>query len=312
MSFSLGTKVFEFLKQNSEQKFTAREIATWIFDNFPEYIEKKKTRSTATVTPLEDDDAVVQQVVREIGSQRPRLQKKHPELKTTEGRPRKYYFTDSSDSTEIEIAENNTLLSQSNTTTIREHDLYPLLSEYLDSQLEVYSKRIDEKRSKNSHGPKGNKWLYPDLVGLEDLSMGWNREIKDCVKEYSDKKTKLWSFEVKILINRSNIRETFFQAVSNSSWANFGYLVASELEGSDTLQELRILSSLHGIGFILLNVENPSESEITIPAREKLEVDWNTANRLATENKDFIQYIKNIRQFYQTGELRRQDWDITI
>ncbi len=311
MSFSLGTKVFEFLKQNSEQKFTAREIATWIFDNFPEYIEKKKNRSTATVTPLEDDDAVVQQVVREIGSQRPRLQKKHPELKTTEGRPRKYYFTDSSDSTEIEIAENNNL-SQNNTTTFREHDLYPLLSEYLDSQLEVYSKRIDEKRSKNSHGPRGNKWLYPDLVGLEDLSMGWNREIKDCVKEYSDKKTKLWSFEVKILINRSNIRETFFQAVSNSSWANFGYLVASELEGSDTLQELRILSSLHGIGFILLDVENPSESEITIPAREKLEVDWNTANRLAMENKDFIQYIKNIRQFYQTGELRRQDWDITI
>jgi len=37
--------------------------------------------------------------------------------------------------------------------------------------------------------------------------------------------------------------------VSNSSWANFGYLVASELVGVDTMKELRILSSLHGIGF---------------------------------------------------------------
>jgi hypothetical protein len=35
--------------------------------------------------------------------------------------------------------------------------------------------------------------------------------------------------------NRSNVRECFFQAVSNSSWANFGYLVAAEIEGQDTL-----------------------------------------------------------------------------
>ena len=103
------------------------------------------------------------------------------------------------------------------------------------------------------------KWLYPDIVGIQDLSLGWHREIKDSVQQYSAKKTRLWSFEVKILINRSNVREVFFQAVSNSSWANFGYLVTSEIEGSDTLKELRILSSLHGIGFIRLDAENPSE-----------------------------------------------------
>ena len=47
------------------------------------------------------------------------------------------------------------------------------------------------------------------------------------MNQYSDKRTKLWSFEAKLLINRSNVRECFFQAVSNSSWANFGYLVAA-------------------------------------------------------------------------------------
>ena len=308
MASNLGTKVFEFLKENPDKKYTAREIAIWIFESFPEYIEKKKSRSKATVIPINDDDSVIQQVVAEIGSQRPRLQKKYTQLKTTEGRPRKYYYTVSSDSAEVERAENNTT-NENNSPPIVEHDLYPILSEFLVSQLEVYSKRIDEKRSKNLHGPSGNKWLYPDLVGLEDLSEGWNREIKDCVKEYADKKTKLWSFEVKILVNRSNIRKVFFQTVSNSSWANFGYLVASELEGDDTLKELRILSSLHGIGFIKLDVEDPSESQIMIPAREKTEVDWNTANRLATENKDFIEYIKIVRQFYQTGEIKKQDWD---
>lgn len=307
MAFNLGDKVLDFLKLNTEHKYTAREIAKWIFETYPDYIQKKKNRSKATVIPLKDDDSVIQQVIAEISSQRPRLQKKYPGIKTTEGRPRKYYFTESSDSTEVEKAETESSDS-TGVTSIKEHDLYPMLSEFLWSELEVYSMRIDEKRSKNSHGPKGNKWLYPDLVGMEDLSNDWNREIKDCVREYSDKKTKLWSFEVKILVNRSNIREVFFQTVSNSSWSNFGYLVASEIEGTDTLKELRMLSSLHGIGFIRLDVENPSESQIIIPAKERLEIDWNTANRLADENKNFIEYIKLVRQFYQTGEIRSKDW----
>ena len=143
---------------------------------------------------------------------------------------------------------------------------------------------------------------------MENLSQDWHREIKDCVKQYADKKTKLWSFEVKVLINRSNVREVFFQAVSNSSWANFGYLVASEIEGADTLKELRILSSLDGIGFIRLDAENPSESQVMIPAKERMDIDWNTANRLAEENKVFLDYIKLIRQFYQTGDVRITDW----
>ena len=144
---------------------------------------------------------------------------------------------------------------------MNEHDLYPILSEFLFSALGLYSKRIDEKRSRNVRGPRGNKWLYPDLVGMEDLSKEWSREIKDCIKQYADKKTKLWSFEVKKSITRSNIREVFFQAVSNSSWANLGYLVASKIEGPDTMKELRMLSSLHGIGFIQLDTENPAESQ---------------------------------------------------
>jgi len=145
---------------------------------------------------------------------------------------------------------------------------------------------------------------------MEDLSSDWHREVKDCVQQYADKQTKLWSFEIKILINRSNVREAFFQAVSNSSWANLGYLVSSEISGADTLKELRMLSSLHGIGFILLDAENPSESEIMMPAKERAKIDWDTANRLTEENKDFLDYIKLIRQFYQTGEIRQADWEI--
>lgn len=111
-------------------------------------------------------------------------------------------------------------------------------------------------------------------------------------------------------INGANLRESFFQAVSNSTWANFGYRVAANIEGrcSETISELRILSSLHGIGIILLNTEEPSESQILIPARERSDVDWNTINRLATENRDFLEYVRLVRQFYQTGDPRARDW----
>lgn len=314
MALNLGNKVVAFLRQNPEQKFTAREIAEWIFKTYPTECRQKQERSAATVNKINNDPALLQQIVAEIGSQRPRLQKRHQEVKTTEGRPRKYYFTESTDSAEIDHAERNEAspASKINGAIVKEHDLYPILSEFLWSELELYSKRIDEKRSRNSRGAGGNKWLYPDLVGIEDLSGEWHREIKDCVQQYADKKTKLWSFEVKILINRSNVREVFFQAVSNSSWANLGYLVASEIEGADTLRELRMLSSLHGIGFIRLDAENPSESQIMIPAKERIEIDWDTANRLTEENKDFLEYIKLIRQFYQTGEIRQSDWDMIV
>ena len=63
----------------------------------------------------------------------------------------------------------------------------------------IYSRRIDEKRGSNRRGPNGNKWLYPDVVGMENLSADWHREVKSCVAQYSDKQTKLWSFEVKLL-----------------------------------------------------------------------------------------------------------------
>ncbi|WP_273721243.1 MULTISPECIES: HrgA protein [unclassified Bartonella] len=265
MALDLTNITFNFLKQNPTKKFTAREIAQWIFENYRDACRKKQKRSTATVMPLNSDTALIQQIVAEIGSKRPHLQKRHPEIKTTEGRPRQYYFTQSTDSAEIDEIESITTSKTDD--SIKEHHLYPLLSKFLWSELEVYSKRINEKHSRNKHGTGGNKWLYPDLVGIQDLSKEWHREIKDCVLQYFDKKTKLWSFEVKILINRSNVRQVFFQTVSNSSWANFSYLVASEIAGVDTLKELRMLACLHGIGFIRLDRENFSESQIMIPAK---------------------------------------------
>src|SRR5260364_392163 len=173
------------------------------------------------------------------------------------------------------------------------------------------STRIDEKRSSNRHGPTGNQWLHPDMVGLEISSADWEPEICACVDEYKDKKAKLWSFEVKRLLNHSIVRESFFQAVSNSSWAHFGYLVAAEISstGTGVRRELEILSSIHGIGVILL-AEPAGDSQIIVPARERPAIDWDSCNRLAATNADFKKYIKYVRQFCQTGEVKDSDWDL--
>jgi hypothetical protein len=310
MALNLARCINIFLRERAEQKFTARQIAEWIFATYPDECKEKKENSRGDY--IKTDADLVQQLAAEIGSQRPRLQKRHPELKTTEGRPRKYYYSEKSDVAEVAAAESviTASISGGSGNKLAEHALYPLLSLYLWEEFGVYSKRIDEKRSSNKRGPNGNRWMYPDVVGMEDLGAEWHQEVRDCVNLYSDKRTKLWSFEVKLLINRSNVRECFFQTVSNSSWANFGYLVAAEIEGQDTLKELRMLFAAHGIGLIKLDADNPGESQVLIPARERDEIDWGMANRLASENKDFVGYIKLVKQFYQTGEARSADWDV--
>jgi len=310
MALNLNNTVCEFLKNNKEHKYTARQIAEWISTTYPNEcaakIKNSKNKLKKDVSSQDEmNKLLIDILVAEIGAHRASFQKKTPQIKTTEGRPRKYYYTEQSDADEVEDIEEKPLEIQS---IPLEHDLYPMLIEYLSAEHNLHAKRIDEKRSTNNRGPKGNEWLYPDLVALEDLASEWSTKVTECAKQYGDKKAKLWSFEVKRLINTSNVRSTFFQAVSNSSWANFGYLVAAELE-EKAKKELRMLSSLHGIGFVLLDTENPSESQIMIPAKERNDLDWESINRLTDANKDFSDYIEEISDFCLTGKTKKQDWD---
>ncbi|WP_375642017.1 MULTISPECIES: hypothetical protein [unclassified Bartonella] len=68
MTLNLTNTVFNFLKQNPTTKFTAREIAQWIFENYPDKCRQKQKHSTAIITPLNSDAALIQQIVAEIGA----------------------------------------------------------------------------------------------------------------------------------------------------------------------------------------------------------------------------------------------------
>ncbi|MDO4230523.1 MAG: HrgA protein [Lautropia sp.] len=311
---NLSRNISEHLRSHPQEKFTARELANWLFATHPAACLAKMKRSEA----IKNNSELIQQLVAEIGSKYPGLQKHDPGLKTTEGRPRKYYYTPLSDRAEIEAAEATetaTKPSSSEATqpSLNEHALYPKLAQYLHSERGLHAMRIDEKRAFNRRGPNGNRWLYPDVVALEDLGADWTREVSDCVEEHGAQRTRLWSFEVKLLINSSNVRECFFQTVSNSSWANFGYLVSAEIGGKETLTELRMLSAAHGIGFIHLDTDNPADSQIVLPARERDLIDWNLANRIASENSDFLNYIRLVWRFHRNrGSMNPREWNLHL
>lgn len=144
---------------------------------------------------------------------------------------------------------------------------------------------------------------------MQPIDKEWNELIRNCVKQGAGQSVRLWSFEVKKHLTSSNARKSFFQAVSNSSWAHEGYLVAASISDFDVEQELRMLSALHGIGVIVLNPENPSESEMMLPARSRAEVDWQSVNRILVENEDFKDYIELVSTYYQTGRVRARDWN---
>jgi hypothetical protein len=302
---SLKDRAFEFLRLAPDARFSARQIANWIHSNYPAETGEKLRRSSALRTEAD----LVQQLVAEIGANRPQWQNKHPQLRTTETRPRLYYWTEKTEPQEIEEAERGTRSSSIAQTdlgsrdTFLERDLYEPLIAFSHSEFSARAVRIDEGTASNRRGPGGNKWLYPDVVALEALTAGFNKEVLDAIRESGDRRARLWSFEVKRLLNRSNVREAYFQAVSNSSWANFGYLVAAEIEGAATLKEIQMLYSVHGIGLIQLDYQNPAESFIQIPARERANVEWSMCSRLADENSDFAKFMKRVRQFYQTGDL---------
>lgn len=140
-----------------------------------------------------------------------------------------------------------------------------------------------------------------------------NRGVEGCCNRLwgriASTSIKLFSFELKRELNFSNLRESFFQAVSNSSWANEGYLVAAEIDATDDfLDELKRLSTSFGIGVIKLDRTDPDSSELVFPARSKEALDWDTINKL-TINPDFEAFLKRITNDIKSKEIRKEKYD---
>ncbi|MEQ1733968.1 MAG: hypothetical protein ABL940_09850 [Bacteroidia bacterium] len=181
--------------------------------------------------------------------------------------------------------------------TYNERDLHKLLSSYLNNSL-VFSKTIFHEQS---NGKDNNQiWTHPDMVGVKFLNLQ-NPISQNFLKSINRIDTfKLYSYEIKKEINSdSDLKRAFFQAVSNSSWANYGYLVAFEF-GTNLLDEMERLNQSFGIGFIELNA-NPHQSKIIFPAKYST-LDFKTIDKLCKINKEFEQFIEHTEKLMTATE----------
>lgn len=182
--------------------------------------------------------------------------------------------------------------------SFNERELHPLLSRFVgvDPHFRCYTKTIYHEES-NKHKRGQNHWLHPDLMGVYFPFDSYQTGTLDIIKSFYESKMKLFSFEMKKEITTSSLRECFFQAVSNSSWANEGYLVALKYEQNDDLiEEMRRLNNSFGIGFIQLDALNVDQSVILIPAKCRDQIDWDTLDRLIEENPNVKSFVDSINE----------------
>ena len=205
-----------------------------------------------------------------------------------DGRPTRFYLKN--ESYDILKDEKNTNVSIRKDSKI-ERELHKYLTYYADLQFNAYTKTIDDKKSKK--GTKGeNEWLHPDVVGVYSPRDDWDTNVLDLSAITGNTSVKIYSFEVKQELSFYNLRESFFQTVSNSYWANEAYLVAGKVnKGLDFNDELKRLSSLFGIGIIEIDVQEPQNSEILHSATYKSQLDWESINKLCLINNDFKEFV---------------------
>lgn len=187
-----------------------------------------------------------------------------------------------------------------------EQDLHPFLAYYANNYLKAYTKTICHVKS--GRGEFG-EWIHPDMVGCYFPIDEWKTEVIDLGSAIGNISIKLFSFEIKRELNFSNLRESFFQTVSNSSWANEGYLAASEISNDeDFLNELKRLSTSFGIGLIRIDMDDPDATEVLFPAKFKEYLDWDAINKLAV-NPDFKEFLKRIKNDISSKEIRKERYD---
>ena len=208
--------------------------------------------------------------------------------------------------------QNNINIDSNEKNKFNERDLHLLLSTFvnLDEHFKCYTKTIHHEKSKKDK--KGyNQWLHLDIVGVYFPFEDYEDTTLKIQSDFKENTYKLYSFELKIDLNFNNLREYYFQAVSNSSWANEGYLVTLKIDKDQIfIDELRRLNNAFGIGIIKLNPENIYESEIVLSSKEKVNLDWDTINRLICENNDFKDFINNILEDIKLKKVKSKYDDI--
>lgn len=214
-----------------------------------------------------------------------------------------YYLAKNEENINLENLENslkniNNSEEVNKSKSYKERDLHKLLSTYLKNA-KIYSKTIFHEQSK-SNNDSNQKWIHPDMVGINFLNLQ-SKESQIFLKSINRIDTfKLNSYELKREINNDyELKQAFFQAVSNSSWANYGYLVAFEFS-DNLMEEMERLNQSFGIGIIKLRA-NPYQSKVLFPAKYH-DLDFKTIDKLCRINSEFAKFIEQTEKLMTAEE----------
>ena len=271
---TLKEAILESLEKLNKQS-TYQEVTDYIKSN-ELYISDGKTLE-ATVSALLGD------FIRKNDTRIGRLK---------EGRTYFYYLTKNQLENKIDLLNIQQKIDKKPKIDFYERDLHPLFVSYLKSQ-NIFSKTILHEESKNSRD-ETQKWVHPDIIGVKFTKL--NSDITSRLLKTLEKKDscEIISYELKKEINSDyELKKSYFQAVSNSNWANRGYLVALDIN-TNLYSELERLNKAFGIGIIKLH-SNPFESQILFQSSYR-ELDYQTIDKLCNINEKYRDIIEQIEK----------------
>ena len=169
-----------------------------------------------------------------------------------------------------------------------ERSLHKLFCSFLRTR-NIYAKTIFHEQS-STRVDSAQKWVHPDIVGVQFEEFKNDATLSLLKATEPKESVHIYSYELKRKIDTDYLlKQYYFQALSNSSWANYGYLVAFEIN-EDLEDEMERLNNAFGIGIILMQA---NDSKILFPAREK-QLDYITIEKLNNLNQGFCTFISKL------------------
>lgn len=218
-------------------------------------------------------------------------------------RPKYFYLKAKEGNIQLEVvSEEDKKLPEK--ISFQEKQLHPFLAHFAQYELEAFTKTINHsKSSKSSFG----QWTHPDMVGC--YFPDWKNATMELSRTLGHSPVKLFSFELKRDLSFGNLRESFFQAVSNSSWANEGYLGAAQISQDPSfLNELKRLSESFGIGVIQIDINDPFSTRIVFPS-QKRDIDWESVNKICELNPDFELFLQRVKIDFTSNVRHEKEYD---
>lgn len=190
------------------------------------------------------------------------------------------------------IERNLINLRNDSETAIKERDLHNSLENFLKTK-NIIAKTIYHEKSLKS---ESLKWLHPDVVGYKNILINKLEKLKDTSNLMNLRQIEIYSYEIKKTLKLDNLRNYYYQAVSNSSWANYGYLAVQEIDDYDTelLDEVKKLNIKYKIGLIKIDKSNFLKSKILVKALLNENLDIEHIGKLML-NHDFENFIEKIK-----------------